>query len=437
MRFTGSEDIIRLMSRFNSSVPFTDAPNGFYGILAETFAKLAAEEDSACDWEGLEPVDYPEFGSAGDEYEDIVKPFYRVWINFSTKKTFSWRDQYRASDAPNRATRRLIEKENQRLREEGIREFNDTVRSFVAFVRKRDPRYIPNSQSEADRQKILRDATAAQAARSRAANQAKLNAHVIQDWAKTRELDETDEFSDSEESEVEHIECVVCGKTFKSEKQFETHEKSKKHIKAVQQLQKEMRKENKALNLDPLPDSGVATPGEDFGKLKLESDDIEERPAPDGQENGIEKSEHNDKDSDQHPNQQPDPSSSSSSDQDDEYALRQTIESRLLNSLPLSPTKPKPGPSPSLSLSPSISDSETNSTHTPRQKLGKAKAKRLKKAAKQEAATQEGNDFKCAACNSSFASKTKLFTHVREEGHAQPVPAKVGAGMGKGKGKKR
>jgi DnaJ family protein A protein 5 len=434
VRFTSAEDIIRLMSRFNSSIPFTDASNGFYGILAETFAKLAAEEDSACDWEGLEPIDYPEFGSAGDEYEDIVKPFYRVWINFSTKKTFSWRDQYRAADAPNRATRRLIEKENQRLREDGIREFNDTVRSFVAFVRKRDPRYIPNSQSEADRQKILRDAAAAQAARSRAANQAKLNAHVIQDWAKTHEPDEMSEFSESEESEVEHIECVVCGKTFKSEKQFETHEKSKKHIKAVQQLQREMRKENKILNLDTPSVSGAATPVDDLEKLKLEPEDIkaaEDTTGPADEENGTDKPDHENEDSQQEPKPDQniplaDPSDSSS--EDDEYAPRRTVESRLLSSLSSTNLQ---------TATPSTTTSNSdNENDTPKQKLGKAKAKRLKKAAKQEASAQENQDFKCAACNHSFASKTKLFTHIKEEGHAQPVPQPA-IKAGKGKGKKR
>lgn len=207
VRLTSTRDIVSLISRFNSSVPFTDAPNGFYGILAETFENLAREEDAACDWGGFKSVDYPGFGSKDDGYEDVVRSFYRVWINFSTKKTFSWKDRYRASDAPDRATRRLVEKENKKFRGEGIRDFNDAVRALVAFVRKRDPRYIPNSQTEADRQKVLRDAAAAQAARSRAANQAKLNVHVVADWAKTVVPEEEAPFLESEEEALEHIEC--------------------------------------------------------------------------------------------------------------------------------------------------------------------------------------------------------------------------------------
>jgi DnaJ family protein A protein 5 len=387
VRLTSTRDILGLMSKFNSSTPFTDAPTGFYGILAETFANLAREEDAACDWEGVEATDYPEFGSADDNYEDVAKPFYRVWINFSTKKSFSWKDQYRTSDAPDRATRRLVEKENKKFRDEGIREFNDAVRALVAFVRKRDPRYIPNSQTEADRQKILRDAAAAQAARSRAANQAKLNEHVVADWTKSREPEE-EMFSESEEEEVEEIECVVCGKTFKSEKQYETHEKSKKHQKAVYQLQREMRKENERLNLNKNVDSSPSTPlEEDFEKLEVPSeDDLETKgsvsdPDNEGNASGTKKSVSEDKDEQvksdkfgvEPKDSRPSPEDS---DIDDEYGSREDVENRLLSSLN----------NPDISETTSASVSESDGVTQP--KLGKAKAKRAKKAARQEAELQ-------------------------------------------------
>jgi len=263
VRITSAAHIISLIGKFDSSVPFTDAPNGFFGILRETFATLAREENAACDWDGLELVDYPDFGSAEDSYEDVVKSFYRTWVNFTTQKSFSWKDLYRTSDAPDRATRRLIEKENKRSRDEAKAEFNDAVRHLVLFVRKRDPRFTPNSQTQEERQKILRDAASAQAARKRAANQAKMNSYVVPDWAKSDESEGVVEES-SEESEVEVIECVVCNKTFKSEYQFEAHTKSKKHTKAVQAIQKQMRKENKSLNLDTHPEPKGSDLDDDF-----------------------------------------------------------------------------------------------------------------------------------------------------------------------------
>lgn len=249
IRVTTSSDIITLIGRFTKSVPFTDAPNGFYGSLRSTFFTLAKEEETTCECEGLEAIPYPDFGTANDSYEEVVRPFYAVWMAFTTKKTFSWMDTYKYADAPDRRIRRLMEKENKRLRDEAIKEFNDVVRSLVAFVRKRDPRYIPNTQSEAERQRLLRDAAAAQAARSRAANQAKLNESVLPDWIINKEVEE-EIFTESELSEEERHECVICSKSFKSEKQYETHEKSKKHIKAVQQIRRQMYKENKALELD-------------------------------------------------------------------------------------------------------------------------------------------------------------------------------------------
>jgi DnaJ family protein A protein 5 len=391
VRLTSSADIVSLVGRFNASVPFTDAPNGFYGILRETFARLAKEEEAACNWEGLDPPDYPDFGAAEGVYEEVVKPFYRVWINFTTKKTFSWRDAYRSADAPDRATRRLIDKENKRLRDEGIREFNDAVRSLVAFVRKRDPRYIPNSQSEADRQKILRDAAAAQAARSRAANQAKLKEHVIPAWAQTQQPDDDGHFTESEKSEVEHIECVVCGKTFKSEKQYETHEKSKKHIKAVQQVQREMRKENERLNLDKPSDGEPAIPVPGFDNLDLNQEcflkdhqakfsDHEQNDAPDDQSQSHDVVKAAAKTISQPKPEAQTESLSDPSDLDNEYASRKDTESQLVSSLPEKIAQDLNDPTAATSVA-------SDRDRIP--KLRKAKLKRAKKKARQEGDSQE------------------------------------------------
>ncbi|KAB8254013.1 hypothetical protein BDV32DRAFT_22569 [Aspergillus pseudonomiae] len=246
-RMTTSDDVLKLFSKFSPRMDFTDAPTGFYGALRETFARLALEETMACRWENITCIQYPTFGNCDADPEEVVRPFYAAWGSFSTKKSFAWKDVYRYSEAPDRRVRRLMEKENKRLREDAIREFNEAVRSLVAFVKKRDPRYKSNAQNESQRQEFLRQSAAAQAAKSRAANQAKLRDHVMQDWAKAESLDE--ESSDTSEDEVEYFECVACHKTFKSHNQFEAHERSKKHIKAVKQLRREMRAQNEELDL--------------------------------------------------------------------------------------------------------------------------------------------------------------------------------------------
>ncbi|UKZ49506.1 hypothetical protein TrVGV298_003753 [Trichoderma virens] len=253
VHLTTADDIMRLISRFNATIPYTDDANGFYSITRETFEHLAEEEEAAADYEGVECPEYPTFGSSDSEYDTTVKAFYATWTGFATKKSFMWQDKYRLSDAPDRRTRRWMEKENKKIRDDAIREFTDAVRFLVSFVRKRDPRYIPNTQSEADRHKSLRTAAAAQAARSRAANKENYSSFEVPEWVHSREDEnEHHQLSESDESEIETevLECVACNKRFKSEKQFESHERSKKHIKAVQDLRRQMKKETVNLDLN-------------------------------------------------------------------------------------------------------------------------------------------------------------------------------------------
>lgn len=382
---TSANAIFALMSRFNSSVSMDDTSTGFFGILNEFFDQLAAEETAACQWAGIPWTDYPPFGKAKDDYNSVAKPFYNEWSGFSTKKTFSWRDKYRLQEAPDRRVRRLMEKENKKFRDEGIREFNDAVLSLVAFVKKRDPRYVPNTQSEAERQQFLRNSAAAQAARSRAANQEKFAEYVVPDWAQSRDEDDhNDEFSMSEEEdEVEEIECVVCNKTFKSEKQFEAHEKSKKHTKAVQQLKWQMKKENANLDLEG-SEPGLSTPS-------TAPQDVEY--GEDGAFDGADVAPvEGDKDGAQIPARGDEVDQGTSPSQpdteDDEYAPRSAVEERILHGAPKdqkAPTTeddtPDAGDSAAASLNGLMLDDEKGES----KRVGKAKQKREKKAARHAA----------------------------------------------------
>lgn len=379
---TPATAIFSLMGRFNSSVPMTDGTGGFFGILNVFFDQLAMEEASAAEWSGAEVLDYPAFGRADDDYDSVAKPFYRVWSGFATKKSFSWRDKYRLSDAPDRRVRRLMEKENKKFREEGIREFNDAVQSLVAFVRKRDPRYIPNTQSEAERQAILRSSAATQAARSRAAHQEKVAAFSVPEWARSRDDgDQFDEFSQSEEeSEVEEIECVVCNKTFKSENQFAAHEKSKKHIKAVQQLRWQMKKENADFDLNDEQDTPEAT----------EPSKQEDKPPDSGFTHPLDAKAAPDSKSDTgepgtaDPAKEQEETQSTDETDNDEYASRTAVEDRIL------PTEKGRKAAPANDSTAEV-DSATASVNdfilddAPNGKKGKAKLKREKKAARQAA----------------------------------------------------
>jgi len=445
---------MKMFTKINRRVDFSDSSCGFFTVLRGTFDTLAKEEELACDWEGFEPIDYPSFGHATDKYEEVARPFYAMWNGFATKKTFSRKDVYRLSDAPDRRVRRLMEKENRRFREDGIREFNETVRSLVQFVRKRDPRYVPNTQTEAERQKIIRDAATAQAARSRTANRAKAaQQDVIPAWTRNDDLVEVEvEEEEEEEKPEEQLECVVCRKTFKSENQFEAHERSKKHLKATQQLQRVMKNDDQAFNIesrgnDKSPgaaDSVDGTDPEDTRDFGIgENDRQHERNVLDhpdsadtapGDPEAIWKV-HAEARPAEEDVSAPSSHVTSASSTDDDYVSRDAVEKRILGDATEAHTglsTPQSGVDDLAEklANGSLNDEETDSVLQPR--VGKAKAKRAKKAAQQNGSPGTA-EFKCAACNAGFPSKSRLFNHIKDFGHAQPVP---GAAKG-GKGKKR
>jgi DnaJ family protein A protein 5 len=417
---------------------FSDSPSGFFGGLKEQFAQLALEERAACQWENQDVVEYPSFGSANDDFETFVRPFYSVWTGFSTKKSFAWKDAHRLSEAPDRRVRRLMEKENRRLRDEGIRTFNDAVRSLVAFIKKRDPRWKLNAQNEAQRQEALRQSVAAQAARSRAMNNAKMRDHVLPEWARSEDHVASDDDEESSESEVESFECIACNKSFKSEKQFEAHEKSKKHVKAVKQLTREMRLQDvqldlepepivkrDAFDLDPLDDDDMPT--EDIeslrtsspvadGEAEISTDEAEPPFAQSQETTPSEWDEDAKKASLATPDQELE---SSDSGGDDDYASREAVETRLHPEIDSTQDQDLATPL-SEQLSSVALEGPLDEEQQPRTPpLGKAKQKKAKKAAR-EAGDQSQTGMVCSGCNANFPSKTKLFAHLQKNpSHAQ------------------
>ncbi|KAF2685862.1 DnaJ-domain-containing protein, partial [Lentithecium fluviatile CBS 122367] len=427
MRVTTAEEIARMMGKFRGSVDFSDSPNGFFGFVREAFEQLAREEQHAADYEGVSIPDYPSFGHRDDAYEDVVRNFYAIWNGFATVKTFAWMDVYRPSDAPDRRVRRAIEKENKKYREEGIREFNDAVRALVAFVRKRDPRYTPNTQSPEEAAKAQRAASQAKAAKARAANAAKLKEQedAVPEWAKAREPDEVQEETE-EESEEEHFECVACRKTFKSERQYDAHEKSKKHQKAVYALKRKMQKDNANLNLDEdITSSGFITPMSADGDIQEDPEAAEPGNSVENLAARVENVRVEDESTDHgelstahdsdavttqrkpHPNTNTASSEADSDDdddEDDEYASREEIEARLKTSrLPVDHNEPLP-PDP-----PGTEDAALGG-----KKLGAAAKKRAKRAAQMADVSDSDLKHRCAVCKAGFPSKTQLFQHIKD-----------------------
>ncbi|KAG7434300.1 DnaJ-like protein subfamily C member 21 [Fusarium oxysporum f. sp. raphani] len=393
VRLTSAEEIMGLIRKFNAAVPFDDEPTGFYGICRETFEHLAMEEEAAADNDDLDVRDYPTFGSSDDDYEDVVKPFYATWTGFATVKSFAWKDKYRLSDAPDRRVRRLMEKENKKMREDAIREFNDAVNFLVGFVRKRDPRYLPNSQTQDERQASLRNAAAAQAARSRAANQERMASFEVPEWAKARSDD------NGAEGGFQNL------KRNQSEKQLEAHEKSKKHIKAVQQLRRQMKREGAELELDEVssPHEANANKQKDVAAQK---DNVKEESLGSTQGEIVSPSPADS-------SLAATPAESADASDDTDYAPRDVVEERIASASKLKTAGDVPNEDDELSAS--VQDLSVDEPAQGK-KVGKAKAKRAKKAA---AAQSQKEEPRCGVCGETFASRTRLFVHIREEGHAE------------------
>ena len=445
IRITTADDIMRMFTGFRGKLDFTDSDTGFYTILRQTFDTLAREEELACEWEGLDPITFPSFGHADDAYDDVVRPFYAAWNGFATSKSFSWEDVYRYSEAPDRRARRMMEKENKRFREEGIKGFNDAVRSLVAFVKKRDPRFKPNTQSEAERQKLLRDTAVAQAARSRAANQVRqAQQDPMPGWMRPGEDQEPETSDESEAAAQEQFECVVCKKSFKSEKQYEAHEKSRKHVRAVQHLKRQMQQENRDLQPEALDETSAQKPSVSNaveseeadvvpnGKVAVEQrDEIDIVDGGSDQQSKVERldaSEANPRKSLHDISSLIAANDSPESSSNDEYTRRERVEERILGVQGgaehehidhLAETRA------SKSL-----DQGGDASAQP--KMGKAKEKRAKKAAQKSTANAGFEaDFKCVACQAGFPSKTRLFNHINDLGHAQPVSKSAKGAKGK------
>ncbi|KAK2612230.1 hypothetical protein QQS21_001806 [Conoideocrella luteorostrata] len=431
IRLTTTEEILNLIRKFNSTIPFDDESAGFFGVVRETFQHLALEEETAAEIGQIDCPDYPTFGSSDDGYETVVKLFYSSWSGFSTKKSFSWKDKYRLSDAPDRRIRRLMEKDNKKCREDAIRQFNEAVRFLVAFVRKRDPRYLPNIQTDAERQKSLRNAAASQAARSRAINQQNIGSYERPVWTQTGDNSghEDDYFSEIEQdSDTEILECAVCNKSFKSIQQLQAHERSKKHVKAVQILCRQMEKEGIVLGLDTSSAEETGrTPGLAASQRTRSFGNSRARDGSHIISKGEAATCHSG-DGTEEEQAQMEISNSSSEEDTDDYAPRTEVEERLgvwaSSSRSCLETDTDSFAFPE-NIKPDSASSPTKN------KAGMAKVKRRKKAARQFA--EADAQLRCNVCHAIFTSRSNLFDHIRHENHASVATTTSGSSKGKKK----
>ncbi|KAK9116469.1 hypothetical protein Sjap_015416 [Stephania japonica] len=255
---SASSSLPDLFSFFSNSVfsGFGDAGKGFYKVYGDLFGKTYALEVSFARKLGLGEGavrDAPLMGNLESPYEQ-VSAFYSYWLGFCTVMDFCWVDEYDTMAGPNRKSRRLMEEENKKLRRKARKEYNETVRGLVEFVKKRDRRVkLEMVKRKAAEEKRREE----EKSRKREAEREKLEKarlYTEPEWAKVKEAEIENGFDEKDDDDDEdkmsgdtELYCVVCRKKFKSEKQWKNHEQSKKHREKVAELKDSLEAEDRVL----------------------------------------------------------------------------------------------------------------------------------------------------------------------------------------------
>lgn len=272
-----------------------------------------------------------------------------------------------------------MEKENKKVRDDVRREYNDTVRSLAKFLRKRDPRHRSYLEQTEKLNQVLPKSNG-----QPPVHVAEKDLYVEQDWQRidSHTLDTGLDWSTVQGGHPEEWECLACNKIFRSEAAWLNHERSKKHTKALEALKRDIRRENDELGLPNI----ISVPNEPTEpSLNVNSSNDSWLPLISHE--------------DQRRCQSPGPGEEEADER---------------------PTKP-------FCYEP---ESNTHGDHSMRgegedgaQLTSKREKRRAREARKNLIAAQQ--QHQCLACGFSFPSRTQLFVHIRQFGHASR-PANTG-----------
>lgn len=93
------------------------------------FSQLAEEDRPYYDEQ--EASSMPEFGQSDSDYETVVGPFYAFWGAYCTPRSFVWCEKHDTREAGDRYVRRIMDKENKKLRDKGKKERNEEIRVII------------------------------------------------------------------------------------------------------------------------------------------------------------------------------------------------------------------------------------------------------------------------------------------------------------------
>ncbi|XP_067231910.1 dnaJ homolog subfamily C member 21 isoform X2 [Chanodichthys erythropterus] len=421
---------------------YGDDEQGFYTVYRNLFESIVKEEMEHSKDEEDEEDEFPSFGDSQSDYDTVVHLFYGYWQSFCTRKNFAWKEEYDTRQASNRWEKRAMEKENKKTRDKARKEHSELVRQLVAFVRKRDKR-VQAHKKLVEEQNAEKAKKVEELRRKQKLNQAKLaEDYQEQSWAAMSELEKELQqmeaeygqvFGDASESEEDEEEvengqekanidggvqadggtemddyyddlyCPACDKSFKSDKAMKNHEKSKKHREMVALLRQQLEQEDKSLSQNSV-------------EREEEEDDDDDSDELDGtQRQKLSKRQKKKKRQQKNVNNLP-----------EEPKMDSPVQQSTEEHPPPAPDSgnnedaPVPSEDPDENLKPEGCE-PTNQKSSAKTK-GKKGAKDSKKNSKPhggvEVAQEKEVNLRCVICQYEFATRNKLFDHLKTTGHA-------------------
>lgn len=367
------------LSRFQG---FGADEKGFYAVYQKLFKELSEEDYT---FMNADDEDYPQFGDADTDVEWIVSVFYGFWSSFATKKSYVWEEEWDTREAPNRWVKRKMEQENNKKTEQARKERSKEVQAVVDWIRRKDPRVQKYREKLAERQKEIEAKAAVKkkeklhqdmlkAAKYEQDNKERIQAEADELARLERELygseSETESYnSDEEDQEVPNEEDLILNMT---EEQ-------------INKVREEMLRDEELL-AQKLKEAAVFK----------ESEEEEEIFAPKLSKKARKKQKQREKEM---RTMQQDAESEEQKSDDDK--LKEETVSSETNTI--------------------ISEENTPPVKklSAKEKRRQREKQRQEEAAKKKEAEKANQIPMCNLCKEEFTSRTQLFKHIKETGHAE------------------
>mgnify|MGYP003386129135 CR=1 FL=1 len=193
---------INIWPYFNSSCYSgePDSDNGFYTVYNDLFVKLDEKEKEYATYNAKNKRSgkndrevRPMFGTSTTS-DDHVAEFYRYWRDFSSCLSFAELDKYDTNEEGiPRHIRRAMERENNKHRQSGRKEYVESIRQLVEFIRKLDERAIRVEKEARDRRRREKVALEVRRAQEIAVKQEERERRVEQFASNPEEIMRTEE----------------------------------------------------------------------------------------------------------------------------------------------------------------------------------------------------------------------------------------------------